>query len=194
MNAIALPPPDLPGLILEHVARIERSCSQGMRRVRGLISAKSAGLRAAVLHARIELLAVNTTDSFRKTSAECIETAIWFRGARATIEDGTMKLDEDNAPLLAALERVMEKVRELRAAVLSAQPSLSTASRSKQLRAMRIDVVQQLAATLTDVFAALEACRWAVLEREADDDIAAGRVSPAFTSAADAIAYLNTNA
>ncbi|MEJ8827051.1 hypothetical protein WKW80_34510 [Variovorax humicola] len=44
-----------------------------------------------------------------------------------------------------------------------------------------------------EVFDVVEGARWATLEREADDDIAAGRVSPAFTNAADAIACLNAN-
>lgn len=194
MSAFTLPPVDLPGLILEHTARIERACSSAMRRLQGLAGAKSAGSRVAALHARQALLAESTTDYFRKTNVEFVETAIWLRGARVTIEEGTKALAQDNDVLLAGLQSTMEKIQSLRTCVLSVQPELAGASKSKHLRATRIAVVQQLAATLAEIFAALEGCRWAVLEREADDDIAAGRVSPAFTSAADAIAYLNANA
>jgi hypothetical protein len=194
MTTAALPPIDLPGMILDHAARVEASCSEAIRQVQALASAKSKVMRMVVLQARLVWLADRNTVMHRKLNADFVETAIWFRGARATIEDGSMKLNEDNSVLLAGLEGVMEKTRELRAIVLDGQATLVGVSKSKSLRASRTEVVQRLAATLADLFAVLEGCRWAVLEREADDDIAAGRVSPAFTNAADAIAFLNANA
>ena len=45
-------------------------------------------------------------------------------------------------------------------------------------------------AVVTDGYRALEGARWAVLEREADSDVAAGRIGQTFTSAADLMADL----
>jgi hypothetical protein len=51
--------------------------------------------------------------------------------------------------------------------------------------------MRRAVAGLSDAFDAVEAARWAVMEREAGDDIAAGRVRPTFTSAEDLIAHLD---
>jgi hypothetical protein len=88
--------------------------------------------------------------------------------------------------MIAELEKLQQVIRDVRVTFLQLEVQVKPTSRIGQRARGLIDA-------LSEVFDAVEGARWATLEREADDDIAAGRVSPAFSNAADAMAYLDTN-
>ena len=88
------------------------------------------------------------------------------------------------------LESLQDTVQTVRGSIVDLKDSIARATRSQALRSQRTAAFHRYLAVLTDSYAASEAVRWAVLEREADADITAGRVGHTFTSAADMLASL----
>jgi len=88
------------------------------------------------------------------------------------------------APAADALVAELDETQRILAALHAAVRRRSTSNPN----------MHRLLATLASALNEIEAQRWAVLEREADEDMAASRVRPTFTSAEDLIAYLNWQA
>lgn len=86
----------------------------------------------------------------------------------------------DPVALVAELDETQRILAALHAAVLR---------RSAHEPAMR-----RRLATLASAFNEVEAQRWALLEREAGEDLATGRLGPTFTSAEELIAHLKCKA
>jgi hypothetical protein len=170
----------LAGLTIEHARRFEQHSRDGARRV-GFVTKV---LRFAF--APIDFLC----GMLDRQTLRMKDQAVWFNGVRASIEGGAELSDSQgvtSADMIAELEKLQQVIRDVRVTFLKLEAQVKPTSRIGQR-------TRGLIAALGEVFDAVEGARWAALEREADDDIAAGRVSPTFANAADAIAYLNANA
>ena len=178
MSATTLP--GLTSLTVDYARRFEQRSRDGARRV---------GFASRVLgfvFAPIDFLC----GVLERQTLRMREQAVWFDGVRAKIENGADLSDSKGvttADMIAELEKLQEVIRDVRVTFLQLETRVSPQSRIREH-------TRELLAALNEVFDAVEGARWATLEREADDDLAAGRISPAFSNAADAIAYLNANA
>lgn len=125
-----------------------------------------------------------------KYTNEALETLIWLRGLKATIDESDDDLAARFGELLPQIESLQDTMQSLRGTIVKFKDSIAGATRSPSLRAQRVAAIHKYLAVHADGYAALEAARWAVLEREADSDITAGRIGQTFTSAADMLASL----
>lgn len=121
-----------------------------------------------------------------KQGRQLAEGAVWFRGALATLSDGTeyTQPEEQFIARLEIAERDLVRAHQIALDVVREIESVSS-QRNGQLR----DAFRNVAASATDTLEALQAYKWAVMERNADADIAAGRVE-AFDSVDDLLAHL----
>ena len=116
---------------------------------------------------------------------------VWFLGASAAIVNAPANsvIDLDGA-LAFAMEELERMLLRSRAQTLEVVRSLEEMD-GRRTRLMR-DAFRLYAQVNSDLFESVQAYRWAVLEHDADADIAAGRTSERFASAANLIASLNS--
>lgn len=126
-----------------------------------------------------------------KYTSDELETLIWLRGMKATIEESDDDLAAGAVELLPRIETLQDTMQRLRVSIVELKDAVARATSSPSLRAQRVASFHKYLAVHTDAYAALEAARWAVLEREADTDITSGRIGQTFTSAADMMASLS---
>ena len=106
------------------------------------------------------------------------------------IEDGAdLNSPRGEAPvdLIAEFERAQEALAKLRVALQKLLGQLAPGEKPSRLS----ESLRRLMASVGAVYDAIEEARWTIMEREADDDLAAGRVGPTFANAADLITHLN---
>lgn len=188
-------PQDLPSLAMEHMGSLQHAVDNGRTWLRKLAGDPAGQFQHAAAQQRVDLGVNNMMAYMRKTGAEVADAAVWFRGMLGRIEDEPGILNsEDIAGLTARLVRCEDLLVEWVRDVDSAKPVLVQASKGPALRQSRVAATEVFVRQIIDLHNLLERCRWAMLESEADADIAAGRVSQAFGSAADAIAYLKAKA
>jgi capsule polysaccharide export protein KpsE/RkpR len=192
MSHAASLPVDMPSAILDRLRRIDESGRAVIRWANTNFVAPTAGkFQRASAQIQLRLLANGAMRNIAKQTSYTLETLIWLRGMKATIEEW----DDDSAArvgeLLPSIESLQETMQGLRGTMVRFKDSIASATKSPSLRTQRIAAFHKYLAAQTDAYAALEAARWAVLEREADTDIAAGRIGQTFTSAADMMASLD---
>ena len=125
-----------------------------------------------------------------KHRGDALETLIWQRRVKATIEESDDDLAARIGELLPHVEGLQSTMETLRGKIVSLKDNIAGATKSPSLRAQRLAAFHQYLAVLADGYRTLEGARWAVLEREADTDITAGRIGQTFTSAEDLMASL----
>lgn len=190
-RATALPPIDLLGVILERFQRIEDSGRAVTQWANKTILAPTAGMfQKAAIHAKLTLIASRAMAEVARNTSEALEALIWLRGVKATIEESEDDLAGRLGELLPHIESLQDSLKTLRGSTDELKNSLAGVTKTPSLRAQRVAAFHRYLAAQTDRFAALEAVRWSILEREADADITAGRVGQTFTSAADMMASL----
>lgn len=190
-NAASLPV-DLPGAILDRLQRIDDSGRAVIQWANTNFVAPTAGkFQKATAQIQLRLLANSAMRNIAKQTSDTLETLIWLRGMKVTIEEW----DDDSAArvgeLLPSIESLQETMQSLRGTIVRFKDSIASATKSPSLRTQRISAFHRYLAAQTDAYRALEAARWAVLEREADADVTAGRIGRTFTSAADMMASLD---
>ena len=191
-NAAASLPIDLSGAIFDHLQRLDESGRAVIRWANASFVAPTAGsFQLAALHIRLALVSNRAVRTVSKLTSDSLENLIWLRGLKATVESGDDKLAENVGALLPRIEALQGTFESLRNSVISLRDCVTGSTTSPALRSQRFAAFQKYLAVEADVYAALEEVRWAILEREADADIEAGRIGQTFTSAADLMASLS---
>ena len=187
----ALLPIDLPGAILDRLQRIDDSGRAVIRWANMTFVAPTAGMfQKAAAHARLTLIANGAVAAVAKHANDQLETLIWLRGAKAMIEESDDDLVVQLGEILPRFESLQDSMQVLREATVALKDSIAGITKSPSLRAQRIAAFHRYLAAQADSYAALEAVRWSILEREADADVTAGRIGQTFTRAADMFASL----
>jgi hypothetical protein len=172
-------PADLFGLAIGHARQLGR----GSERRVGLVAAAARSIFRFALHP------VSFVCSYVDRLTEKVtDQAVWFQGVAASLNEGTPLVEASGVSkddLIAELERAQQTLMGLRRQLLRTEADLSSAGSTRIAASMR-----RLLAAATQAFDAVEAARWAVMERQADEDIAAGRVGPTYTNADDFMASL----
>lgn len=181
INAQTLPA-GLPALTMEHARRFERNSRDASR-----VGFFTKLVRFAF--APVEFMSNVIDGQTRRIRGQ----VVWFNGLRASIEDGAKLLKSEGVTVAVKLDKMADLQTSISTTHMTlAEIQLSVAKPSPQ---SRINLsLHGLVAALLEVFNAVEGARWAVMEREADHDIAAGRVSLSFADADDAIAFLRMSA
>lgn len=191
-TAAASLPIDLSGAIHEGLRQIDVSARAAIQWADANFVAPTAGkFQKAAAHIQMRLVANKATRFVSRNTSDTLETLIWLRGMKATIEDsGSDDLGAEVGALLAEVESLQDRMQRLRASIVRLKDSVADATKSPTMRAQRVAAFHRYLAALSDAYAALDAARWAILEREADADVAAGRIGQTFTNAADLLASL----
>jgi hypothetical protein len=184
-------PGDLSSSVLEHLRRFDTSSREVVRWAGEFVAPTHGRLQVAAARVRIVLLTNQATRHAAKVASDLAEQVIWLRGLRATIEDSTDDFGKFAVELLEVMESLQESMRGARVAFIKMKATLANATNSPNLRAQRVAAYQRLIDLEGQAYAALEGARWAVLEREADEDVKAGRVGATYSSAADMMASLD---
>lgn len=190
-HASALLPIDLPRVIFDRLQRIEDSGRAVIKWANATFVAPTAGrFQKAAAHAQLTLIARSATAAVAKNTSDALETLIWLRGLKATIEESDDEFAGRLGELLPRFESLQDSMETLRRSTVELKDSLAGVTRSTSMRAQRVAAFHRYLAVQTDCYAALEAVRWSILEREADADITAGRIGQTFASAAEMLASL----
>lgn len=176
---------DLTCLTMKHAEKLERKSRVRLHRVERANAL--LGVVRLVFAPIAQVLAKYACRYVDRHTAKMADQAVWFHGVRMSIEDGAQMPvgDDETAALVASLEKAQASIMQLREAILPLAAQFT--GRNPDSRIGRSLKKQLL--VLSDLFAALESARWAVLEREADTDIEQGRVKR-FDSVEDLLADL----
>jgi hypothetical protein len=189
--AAASLPDDLSGAILDHLRQLDLSGRAVIRWANtGFVGPTAGKFQRVAANIQLTLVANSAMRQVVRNTNSALETLIWLRGMKATIEDSDDELAERIGELLPAIETLQETMQTLRVTIRELKDAIAGVTKSPSLRAQRVAVFHKYLAVEADTFAALEDARWATLEREADADILAGRVGKSYTSAAELIADL----
>ena len=190
-HAAALLPVDLPSAILDRLHRIDDSGRAFIQWANNSLVAPTAGkFQKAAAQIKLTMVASSAMHTVARNTSEALETLIWLRGLRASIEESDDDLAAQLGELLPPIESLQDTMQSLRGTIVKFMDSMAGVTKSPSLRAQRVGAIHKYLAAQIDCYAALEAARWAVLEREADADVTAGRIGQTFTSAADMLASL----
>lgn len=190
-DASASLPIDLSGAIHDRLRRIEESARAVILWADAKFVAPTAGkFQIAAAQMKLTLVANGAMRSVSRQTGDTLETVIWLRGVKATIEDSGDDLGAKVGELLPDVESLQDSMQRLRVSMVRLKDAVASATKSPTLRAQRVAAFHKYLAVQSDACAAIDAARWAILEREADADIAAGRTGQTFTSAADLLASL----
>lgn len=190
-TASASLPIDLSGAIHDRLRRIEGSARAVILWADAKFVVPTAGrFQIAAAQIQLTLVANGAMRSVSRHTSETLETVIWLRGMKATIEDSGDDLGAKVGELLPDAESLQDSMRTLRNSIVRLKDSVASVTKSPALRAQRVAAFHRYLAVQSDAYAAADAARWAILEREADADVAAGRIGRTFTSAADLLASL----
>lgn len=110
------------------------------------------------------------------------DQSVWFQGVRASIDDGHPLQESDGVTkddLIAELEKAQQVLVGLRGTLLGLEADFTRISAQSRIAAS----VRRLIVATTVAFDAVEGARWSIMERQADEDIAAGQLSEVFGSA-----------
>ncbi len=112
--------------------------------------------------------------------------AVWFQGALASLPEEPESVYQEDAliPLLETAESQLISLRQTSLKIVADLESMD-GRRDGELRS----AFRKMAIACVDLFDAIQAFRWALLERNADADMAAGRVE-SFQTAEQLIASL----
>lgn len=128
------------------------------------------------------------TRFIRSQAKDLVNTAVWFKGAKAQLAteraDGELHASED---LVTALEKAETDILHLRAEMLEILMKNEQAKASSNF----IYALRAWVAAAADFHDAVVDFRWAAMEADADADIKAGRVET-FDSVDDLIAELKS--
>lgn len=106
---------------------------------------------------------------FGKTAGRLAQQAVWFRGARAWIDDdkGDVLIDEEFS-LCESLDQFARKVQGLRTHLLDLQAMLNQSDSLRRLREELAEAIRLLLAASSDLFAEVLALKTDILEHDAD--------------------------
>ena len=116
--------------------------------------------------------------------------AVWFQGAiAATAQETETAIDSDGTlvPAMESFERALLKARRDVLDMISSIEKVGKSSDGSTRDALRLVSIAS-----ADAFEAVQAFRWAVMEHDAEIDIASGHTSKPFTSVEDLIASLKS--
>lgn len=190
-TAAASLPIDLSGAIVGRLRHIDDAGRAVIEWANTNFVAPTAGrFQKAAAHLQLALLSDRAMRQVAKHTSDALETLIWLRGLKATIEESDEDLAARIGELLPHIERLQATMETLRAVTIGLKDAVAGATKSPSHRAQRLAAFHRYLAAGADGYRALEGARWAVLEREADSDITAGRIGQRFTSAANMMARL----
>lgn len=191
-TAAASLPGDLPAAILDRLQRTDKSARAAIRWANStLVGPTAGGFQKAAAQIQVWLIAKRAMRVIDQSVGETYETLLWLRGLKSTIEDADDELAARVGELLPGIDSLQVTMRSLRTSIVTLRGSVASATKSPGLRTQRLTTFHKYLAVQGEAFAALEAARWAVLEREADSDVANNLVGRTFSSAADLMASLD---
>jgi capsule polysaccharide export protein KpsE/RkpR len=190
-TAAASLPIDLSSVIVDRLRHIDNAGRAAIQWANSNFVAPTAGkFQKAAAHIQVLLLSNSAMRNITRYTSDRLETLIWLRGLKATIEESDDELAARVGELLPQIERLQATMETLRASIILLKGAIAGATKSSSLRAQRLAAFHRYLAVEADAYRALEAARWAVLEREADSDLTAGRIGETFTSAVELMASL----
>ncbi|MES2247641.1 MAG: hypothetical protein V4645_10185 [Pseudomonadota bacterium] len=137
------------------------------------------------------MLSVLNAVHVMKNSVESVEnSAKWFNDFVTGFDDSEEAIGDRLEKVLARVDECQASLKTLRATIQSAIPNLSKSAISHKMKSSRVEVAHRLEKAVVANFEALENVRWMLLERQADSDIAAGKVSEAYSFVEDLFASL----
>jgi hypothetical protein len=125
-----------------------------------------------------------------KQAENLATVGVWFQGAVAVVAQDVDRAIDDDGTLVPAMESFEIALLQARRNVLDMIGSLEKVGKSSD--GSTRDALRLFSTASADAFEAVQAFRWAVMEHDAEIDIALGHVSEDFTSVEDLIASLKS--
>ena len=118
------------------------------------------------------------------TGTAMLDAEVWFAGFSSKLASLDSAHDDMADRVISAAEEAQEKAR----AIHRQYSAISDSHNDAEVR----KIAQMASESATMLFDTLEKLRWEMLDRQADNDISAGRLSPVFDNMQDLIASLKT--
>ena len=140
--------------------------------------------------AKFMLAATSAVATMKESTETMLDSTEWFSSFYAQLADADPIGNEDIERVLTHIESGQDSLKDLQQGVLRSIPILSKSAISPKMKASRVGVAHRLEKAVASQYSVLENIRWALLEQLADKDIAAGKVSEAYSSIEDLFASL----